>query len=400
MDENRDYEIEGREKDIPEDIYIYKSSNEIEKKKRKSFRGSLFSYISLALVASIIGGVISIYVGPSLYGSILPNPNTNQYTSQPVNITTTDDINTVSAVVKKAMSSVVGITTLETRQFLFEQRDVEGLGSGVIVHSDGYILTNAHVVANGNAKEIKVLFDNGDKVPGRVLWNDPAIDLAIVKVDITNLPVAELGDSDNLEVGEIAIAIGNPLGLEFERTTTSGIISGLHRSVRMDQTTVIDDLIQTDASINPGNSGGPLLNKRGEVVGINTAKIKSAEGLGFSIPINSVKTIVKDVIEKGAHNPVMLGIRGIDVQEYQLRLGIDLGIKEGIIILQVDENTSASKSGLVPGDIVLKVDSRNIESMQSLKNVLYKYSSGDKATLKIIRNGEEREIEILFQEEK
>lgn len=401
MDENKDYGIEDRERDIPEDIYIYKSSDEIEKKKKKrGFKGSLFSYIALALVASIIGGFISLYVGPSLYGNILPNPNSNQYASQPVNINTTDDLNTVSAVVKKAMSSVVGITTLQTRQFLFEQRDVEGLGSGVIVHSDGYILTNAHVVDNGNAREIKVLFDNGDKVPGRVLWNDPAIDLAIVKVDITNLPVAELGDSENLEVGEIAIAIGNPLGLEFERTVTSGIISGLHRSVRMDQTTIIDDLIQTDASINPGNSGGPLLNKRGEVVGINTAKIKSAEGLGFSIPINSVKTIVRDVIDKGAHNPVMLGIRGIDVQEYQLRLGIDLGIREGIIILQVDENTTASKSGLLPGDIVVKVDNRNIESMQNLKNVLYKYSIGDKATLKIIRNGEEKEIEVVFQEEK
>ncbi|MGN9164815.1 serine protease HtrA [Tissierellaceae bacterium HCP3S3_D8] len=400
MDENKDYEIEDREKDIPEDIYLYKSSDEIEKKKKRGFRGSLFSYIALALVASIIGGVISIYVGPSLYGSILPNPNSNQYTSQPVNINTTDDINTVSAVVKKAMSSVVGITTLETRQFLFQEQDVEGLGSGVIVNSDGYILTNSHVVANGNAKEIKVLFDNGDKVPGRVLWSDPSIDLAMVKVDITNLPVAELGDSDNLEVGEIAIAIGNPLGLEFERTVTSGIISGLHRSVRMDQTTVIDDLIQTDASINPGNSGGPLLNKRGEVVGINTAKIKSAEGLGFSIPINSVKTIVKDVIDKGVHNPVMLGIRGLDIEEYQLRLGIDLGLEEGIIILQVDENTSAAKAGLLPGDVVMKVDNKDVESMQSLKNILYKYSVGDKANLKIIRNGEEKEIEVVFQEEK
>ena len=206
MDRDREIGIEEenikeKENKIPEDIYLYKNEEEAPKKKR-SFRGSLFSYIALALVASIIGGLIAIYIGPSLYDNI-SNPNNNQYTSQPVNINTTDDINTVSAVVKKAISSVVGITTLETRQFLFEERDVEGLGSGVIVDSNGYILTNSHVVADGNAKEIKVLFDNGDKVLGRVLWNDPAIDLAIVKVDITNLPVAELGDSDKLEVGKL-----------------------------------------------------------------------------------------------------------------------------------------------------------------------------------------------------
>ena len=393
MDRDREIGIEEenikeKENKIPEDIYLYKNEEEAPKKKR-SFRGSLFSYIALALVASIIGGLIAIYIGPSLYDNI-SNPNNNQYTSQPVNINTTDDINTVSAVVKKAISSVVGITTLETRQFLFEERDVEGLGSGVIVDSNGYILTNSHVVADGNAKEIKVLFDNGDKVLGRVLWNDPAIDLAIVKVDITNLPVAELGDSDKLEVGEIAIAIGNPLGLEFQRTVTSGIISGLNRSVRVDQRTVINDLIQTDASINPGNSGGPLLNKNGEVVGINTAKITSGEGLGFSIPINSVKTIIEDVINKGTHNPVMLGIRGLDIEEYQLRLGLDLGFKEGIIILQVEEDSAALKAGLLPGDVVIKVDDRSIESMQGLKNALYKYSAGDKAILKIVRNGEEK----------
>src|SRR5699024_8374680 len=134
-----------------------------------------------------------------IYGNILPEANQKQYTSQPVSISTNDDINTVSAVVKKSMSSVVGITTLETKQSIFEERDVEGLGSGVIVNSDGYILTNSHVVADGKAKELTVLFDNGDKVPGEVLWNDSILDLAIVKVDVANLPEATLGDSEDLQ---------------------------------------------------------------------------------------------------------------------------------------------------------------------------------------------------------
>lgn len=393
-----------KEKQIPEDIQLYKE--EKEEPKKKGFKGSAISYIALALVASIIGGLVSTYIAPNLYGKVLPAPNTNQYVSQPVSIKTTDDINTVSAVVKKAMGSVVGITTLETQQFSssfpfsfpFEERDVEGLGSGVIVNSDGYILTNSHVVANGNAKEIKVLFDNGDKVPGTVLWNDAALDLAIVKVDVTNLPVADLGNSDDLEVGEIAIAIGNPLGLEFQRTVTSGIISGLHRSIRIDQGTVIDDLIQTDASINPGNSGGPLLNKNGEVIGINTAKIQSGEGLGFSIPINKVKNIIEEVIEKGSYKTVALGISGLDVEAYQGRLGVDLGLEKGAIILDIVENSPAEKSGLLSGDIILKIDDTEVDSMQSLKKSLYNYKEGDKANLKIMRNKQEMNIEVVFEE--
>lgn len=126
-----------------------------------------------------------------------------------------------------------------------------------------------------------MLFENGDKQSGNVLWYDPSLDLAILKVNATGLPEATLGDSDNLEVGQLAVAIGNPLGLDFQRTVTSGIISGLHRTIKVDSSTVIEDLIQTDASINPGNSGGPLLNEKGEVIGINTAKIQTAEGLGF-----------------------------------------------------------------------------------------------------------------------
>lgn len=400
LDEENQMDLEDSEKveeDFTEDVQDEKDLiKDKEPKRKKSFRGSLISYLALAIVASLLGGIASAYIGPSLYGKILPNPKSNEYVSQPVNIATSDDINTVSAVVKKAMGSVVGITTLETRQYPFQQRDVEGLGSGVIVDRNGYILTNSHVVANGKAKEITVLFDNGDNVSGKVLWNDPILDLAIVKVDITNLPAATLGDSDELEVGEIAIAIGNPLGLEFQRTVTSGIISGLNRSIKIDQNTVIDDLIQTDASINPGNSGGPLLNKNGEVIGINTAKIQSGEGLGFSIPINTAKSIIEEVISKGSYETVELGITGLDINEYQARLGIDLGLDHGIIILQIHDKTPAQKAGIMANDIITKIDDIEVENMQTLKKSLYKYRHGDKAVLTIVRNREEMEVEIIF----
>ena len=418
MDENKDLNMEEFEKEeieeevaeekhtLPEDIYIYRSSEEIKKPKKRSFKGSLVSYIALAIVASIIGGLASSYIGPSLYGKVLPNPTNNQYVAQQVSINTSDDINTVSAVAKKAMSSVVGITSVELQQYFFSQQEVEGVGSGVIVDSNGYILTNSHVVADGNAKSVNVLFENGDKKPGTVLWNDGILDLAIVKVDATNLPVAALGDSDKLEVGEISVAIGNPLGLEFQRTVTSGIISGLNRSMQLNSvnskgqvtTNIIENLIQTDASINPGNSGGPLLNSKGEVIGINTAKIKSAEGLGFSIPINDAKAIVEEVVRSGTHKTVYMGISGISVDEYQSRLGVKLSAGKGLILIQVAENTPAAKAGLLNGDIIVKMDDIEIDNMSKLKKTLYKYKQGDKATLTVIRNNEEKKIDIDFTE--
>ena len=382
---------------IPKDIYIYNEPKKEEKTKR-SFRGSLISYIALALVTSIMGGLVSTYIGPSLYGKILPNPKTMQYEARQVNINTNDDINTVSAVAKKAMSSVVGITTVEVQEYLFSQREVPGTGSGVIVDSNGYILTNSHVIAGGNAKSIVVLFENGEKLPANVVYNDINLDMAIIKVDATGLPVATLGDSDNLEVGEIAIAIGNPLGLEFQRTVTSGIISGLNRSIEFENNNIISNLIQTDASINPGNSGGPLLNGQGEVIGINTAKIRSAEGLGFTIPINEIKLVIENIVKNGTDKTVFMGISGVTVEEYQAKLGIDLGIDQGVILIKVEENSPASRAGLMNGDVITKIDNDEIKDMSQLKRVLYKYKKGDRAKITIMRNNTETNIDIEFTE--
>lgn len=391
---------------IPDDIIIDRIYDDKEEIKKRSFRGSLISYIALALVASLIGGFTSAYLAPSLFGKILPEPENNYYQpASQISINTNDDINTISAVVKKSISSVVGITTVEIKPYLFSEQEVEGVGSGVIVDSNGFILTNSHVVADGNAKSVNVLFENGEKLPATILWNDVALDLAVIKVEASNLPAATLGDSDELEVGEIAVAIGNPLGLEFQRSVTSGIISGLNRSIKITnsnplygtvQTNVIENLIQTDASINSGNSGGPLLNSKGEVIGINTAKIKSAEGLGFSIPINEAKMIVEGIVKDGNYRTVFMGISGVSVDDYQAKLGVNLSMNKGVILIEVGEDTPASKAGLLIGDVITKIDDIEIENMSKLKKTLYRYKQGDKATITIIRNNSEIKIDIDF----
>lgn len=389
---NRGFILVNNE-DLDEDKIAKKVYKVKRPKRKRGFRGSLLSYIAIALLCSILGGFVSYSIAPRLFDK----ETTRSYNAQEVVINTSDDVSTIQAVANKAVSTVVGITTVQTQLIWpFKPRDISGIGSGVIVHSDGYILTNSHVIAGGNAKELKVLFENGDQVDGRVLWNDAGLDLAIVKVDMKNVPVAEIGNSDELEVGELAIAIGNPLGLEFERTVTAGIISGLNRVIAVDDNQVMENLIQTDASINPGNSGGPLLNSKGQVIGINTAKIASGEGLGFAIPINLAKPIVNQVIETGAYKTVYMGIKGLGLKEYESLLGVDLSPEGGVIILEVEGGSPAAQAGLQNGDVITKIGDVEVNDMTQLKNTLYNYNQGDKADLTIIRNTEEQILEIEF----
>ncbi|NLY77103.1 MAG: trypsin-like serine protease [Tissierellia bacterium] len=367
-------------------------------------RRGFFSHLIAALIGAVIGGLIISYIAPNyLYGKLIPAPsiyqqNTSPNTVQNITITPTDNIQAVEAVAKKAISSVVGITSVQVqRQFIWEE-EVEGIGSGVIIDSNGYILTNSHVIADGAAKTINVLFENGDTLPGKVLWNDVTLDLAVLKVEAKNLPEAELGDSDSLEVGQLAVAIGNPLGLDFQRTVTAGVISGLNRSIKVDQYNVMENLIQTDASINPGNSGGPLLNDKGEVIGINTAKVQTGEGLGFAIPINLTKPIIEEVISTGNFEVVYMGIYGYEVEIYERQLGIDLGVDSGVIVLEVSSRSPAYKAGLQQLDVIVSMDNQPVQNMNQLKRMLYKYKRGDKAKLVIVRNGSKKEVVIEFTE--
>ncbi len=378
--------------------YNYHSYNKPPKKR------GYFSYIIVALISAIIGGIVSSYIAPSyLYGKILPMPEIYQDIgggNRPINeitITPNEEYNAVTAVAKKTMNTVVGITTVVvTRDFIWE-RAQEGVGSGVIVDSRGYILTNSHVIGDGNASSINVLFENGETLEGQVLWYDQMLDLAVVKAEGSNLPTAEMGDSDLLEVGELAIAIGNPLGLDFQRSVTSGVISGLHRSIRIDQYNVIEDLIQTDASINPGNSGGPLLNNLGQVIGINTAKMQTGEGLGFAIPINLARPIVEEVIQEGQFNNVYIGFTGEPVEVFQRKAGINLNINNGVVVLEVIPDSAAAEAGLKSLDVITQIDNQAVESMVSLRKMLYNYRVGDSANLLVIRDGQEMNVEITFK---
>jgi serine protease Do len=315
-----------------------------------------------------------------------------------ITINPTEDINVVAAVAVKSVSSVVGITTVKIQRDFFWSRPVEGVGSGVIVNSDGYILTNSHVIGDGNAKEIHVLFEDGEKMEARVLWYDATLDLAVVKVNKKNLPVAELGDSDEVYVGQIAVAIGNPLGLDFQRTVTSGIISGLNRSIQVSQFSIMEGLIQTDASINPGNSGGPLLNGVGKVIGINTAKIQTGEGLGFSIPINLVKPVIDEIVNDGSFNNVYIGFTGSEVQVYELQMNVDLPAKEGVVIIELLPNSPAVEANLRPLDVITNVDDAAVTNMTNLRKILYNYRIGQKAILTINREGEILKIPVKFKE--
>ncbi|UNC93699.1 S1C family serine protease [Candidatus Contubernalis alkaliaceticus] len=306
-----------------------------------------------------------------------------------------------TAVVKaaeKVTPSVVGITNMAVAYDFFQGdsrlQEVAG-GSGVIIDSAGYIATNNHVIAD--ADEIVVTLYNGEELIAEVIGTDPATDLAVLKIEQTGLPAASFSDSDKVLVGELAIAIGNPLGLAFQHSVTVGYISALQRSMRIGEQNF--SFIQTDAAINAGNSGGPLVNAVGEVVGINTAKINitGVEGMGFAIPSNTVKKIVNDLIEHGRIIRPWIGIyiREIDekiAEEMQLPVGY------GLIVEEVISGGPAQKAGLEPRDIITDIEGEKIQTFDRLREVINQYKVGQKVNIKIMRKDTEIEVGLIFEE--
>lgn len=353
--------------------------------------------IGLVVLVGIICSVLSSFLTIALLGDNLLGSSSKGNSTE---IIVKDDGKTENiyhAVTEKAMPSVVGITTTTVSNNYFAiPTQSEGVGTGIIVDQNGYILTNSHVVSDGKAIKVNVLFNDGTTTEGTVLWNDATLDLAMVKVDKTGLTPAELGDSEDVRIGDIAIAIGNPLGLEFQKSVTQGIISGLDRTIQTEQSNMTG-LIQTDASINPGNSGGPLLNQKGQVIGINTAKANQAEGLGFAIPINTAKTIVEQIIKTGSFDKVTLGISGLDVLKFEASTGTDLDADKGVYVAEVLNGTAASVGGIKVGDVIVKVGDVEIETMSDLNKALYKYSKNDKATIVVNRGGKEINIDVNFK---
>ena len=328
------------------------------------------------------------------------------YTIQGDNITINpdDSVNTAEAIATKVLPSVVGISTSTKVTYQSWNGQEEGLqsgvGTGIIIDEDGYILTNSHVVSDGTAETITVGLSDGRELSGKVLWNDKSIDLAIVKIEATGLTAAELGDSDEINIGSYAVAIGNPLGLDFERSVTAGVISGLNRTITVSdgQTeTTMDNLIQTDAAINSGNSGGPLLNAKGQVIGINSAKAQTGEGLGFAIPINTAIPIIESVLESGSFQRVYLGIKGGSVAEYQAAYPDQkLASDTGVIVTDFLTNSPAKAAGLEKGDIIVAVNDDAIENMTDLISTLLKYQSGDKVNVKVVRGDETMTIKVTL----
>ena len=279
------------------------------------------------------------------------------------------DERTAIDVTRSAMPAVVGIQT------------GSGSGSGVIIRSDGVIVTNAHVV--GATRGVLVSLADGTEHQGIVIGRDVDIDIAVVRIDAENLPVAPLADSDRIQVGQTAIAIGNPLG--FERTVTRGIVSGVNRALGAR----LDELIQTDAAINPGNSGGPLLNSSGQVIGINTAVISPgvATGLGFAVPINLARDVADQLITTGVIRRALLGIRDVPVTPeiaYQLRLPV----RQGVLVVGVEPNTPAAASGLRRGDIIIGLDETQISDSGDLRRFLRQREPGEEVTIRGFRAGQ------------
>lgn len=386
-EEFRDEILNENDNTENETITAAGASTAAPKKNKKNGRKviAVILIVLLSAGAGFGGGIAAMYYyGLGMAGQA----------SQEITINPDDDINTAEAIAAKVLPSVVGISTsteVTYQSFFGEQKGMQnGIGTGIIVDENGYILTNSHVVSDGTAKTIIVQLTDGREVPGTVLWNDKSIDLAIVKIEATNLKAAELGDSEDVRIGAYAAAIGNPLGMAFDRTVTQGVISGLDRSITVSdgQTKLtMDGLIQTDASINAGNSGGPLLNSEGHVIGINSAKAQSGEGLGFAIPINTAKPIVDEIKTKGEFKRSYIGIRGASVSDYlQAYPDAEIGTETGVYIVQLYTDSPAEKAGLKEGDIITGLEDQKIESMTQLISGLFQYRPGDTVKLSVIRD--------------
>ncbi len=306
----------------------------------------------------------------------------------------------IEDLIEEVTSSVVGISKIKNAGgtiFLKDGTSQLGLGTGVIVSENGYILSNEHVTGE-KYSNCYVTLENGRNYNANVVWSDNILDLSICKINAKNLPYATFGDSENIRVGEEVYAIGNPIGYEFQRTVTSGIISAKERTVRIDEnekTIYMENLIQTDATINPGNSGGPLINLDGNVVGITSVKITTAEGIGFAVPINIVKPIIETYLKENKFEEATLGIFAYDKNIIPY-LNENKDISKGIYVAQISLDTPAKNADLRIGDIITKIDDLELTKMCNLRAYIYTKKPGDEVILNILRNNKELQIKVTL----
>ena len=380
----------------------YTEIKEVKVKKDKGgMRKRIAAYIMVGAICSTLGGVASSIVTMN----IMKNTNT---TTTPKAVSTTTpsegkaklittsstETLTIPQIVKKVSSSVVAISTKSASLNGgngWQATPQEGVGTGIIFSEDGYILTNYHVISG--AQNIVVMLSDGKEVSAKVINYDAAADVAVIKLDAnTKVPgVAEFGDSDMLEVGESVVAIGNPLGKEFLGSVTAGVVSAINRQVSIENKDL--KFIQTDAAINPGNSGGPLVNSKGQVIGINTAKIgqEGVEGLGFAIPINTVNPKMESLVK-----PILK--IGISCREITEDISKQYNIPVGVYISQVQEFSAAEKAGIIPGDIIIQFGGQKVKTVEEINKVKGTHKAGDVVKVELVRNGKTMKLDLTLSE--
>jgi S1-C subfamily serine protease len=302
----------------------------------------------------------------------------------------------VTEAVDKVLPSVVTISTMQVVEDLFRVHPVQGMGSGVVVHPEGFIATNNHVVVN--SRELTIMTTGGKQIGAIVVGVDPSTDVAVVKVEDKNLPVAEIADSEELKIGQTVLAIGNPFGFFLGGpTVTRGVVSAVHRDISLGEN-IFEDLIQTDAAINPGNSGGPLVDLHGHVVGLNTAMIPYAQGIGFAVPATIVKKAVDDLILYGKGMRTWLGIAGFTVDK-NVAAHYRLQVNEGVAVAGVAKGGPANRAGVSPGDVITGLDSNQIRTIKELRKYVRSRKPGDELLIELLRNSRKYQVKAVLSQE-
>lgn len=358
------------------------------KTKIKSIKTIIITAI-IILIAVCIYNVYNMYKDIEIYSNYEAS-RTGLSTDYEKNVNNISEKTISKAdMLENVIDSVVGISKLKTTGSSIlgiSTEDQLGLGTGIIVSENGYILSNSHVTGE-KYSSCYVTLEDKNTYTGEVIWADSDLDLSITKINAKGLKYASLGDSANVRIGEESYAIGNPIGYEFRRTVTSGIISAVNRTIKIDEenkSAYMSNLIQTDATINPGNSGGPLINSKGEVIGVNTVKITSAEGIGFAIPINVIKPIIEKLVDKGKFDEATLGIYIYD-QDIAQYLELTSNITKGIYVAEVIVNGPSYNSDLKSGDIITSIDNTELRTINNLREYLYRKEPGEEVILRVLR---------------
>lgn len=375
----------GEQPEIQNSQKIY-----VEKKRR-----GIPQVLIVVIVAVITSFVSTAMTYVLLKKDVIPE-SVNEGVTKKIEITKVDS--PVVAIAEKAMPSIVGIKVNSFVQGMFGLQESNSEGSGIIYSEDGYIITNYHVIESAirnNSASVYVTFYNTDEeIQAEIIGGDEVTDLAVLKIEKEGLVPAEIGSSESLKVGELAVAIGNPLGETFASTVTVGYISALNRKITTDGRTY--KLIQTDAAINSGNSGGALLNSEGKVIGINSVKISvtGVEGLGFAIPSDDALPIIKELIENKKIIRPYIGLSGINVNA---QLAERNNLVEGIYVNKVYSNTPAEKSGIQRGDIIVSIDGKEVKTMEELNEIKNSKKIGETVELGIYRVGKQEKVSIVLE---